>query len=74
MIFRLFASAKTMDIGDYSYAKDQEHIRDHLINEQYNLPEPIDVSGFKYYPSDKILWFVETVTEKIEGRLREEYL
>ena len=73
-IFRLFAAAKTIDIGDYSYAEDQEHIREHLINEQYNIPEPIDVSGFKYYPSDKILWFVETVTEKLEGQLREEYL
>lgn len=73
-IFKLFAAAKTMDIGDYSYAKDQEDIREHLTNVQYNLPEPVDVSGFKYYPSEKILWFTETTTDRIYKKLKEEYL
>ena len=73
-IFKLFAASETMDIGDYSYAKDQEDIRDHLTNVQYNLPEPLDVSKFKYYPSEKIIWFVATATDRIEGMLRDYYL
>ena len=73
-IFKLFAASKPMDIGDYSYAKDQEHIKDHLINNQYNLPEPLDVSTFKYYPSEKIMWFTATATDRIEGMLRDYYL
>lgn len=64
-IVTLLQHSKELDFSDYIYAKDQVKMKDHLINTQYNLPKPLDVSGYKYYPSDKILWFTEVVSDKV---------
>ena len=64
-IVTLLRASEEVDLNDYIYAKDQVKMKDHLINVQYNLKEPLDVSDFKYYPSDKIMWFVDTVSNKV---------
>ncbi len=66
-IFKLLKASHGFDLGDYTRIEDLERVKDNLLNNQYNIEGLIDVSGYKYYPSDKILWFVETVTEKITG-------
>ena len=64
-IVTLLKASEEVDLGDFIYARDQVKMKEHLINVQYNLPEPLDVSAFKYYPADKILWFVDTVSERV---------
>ena len=64
-IVALLEASDEMDFYDYIRAIDQVKMKDHLINVQYNLPDKVDVTGYKYYPSDKILWFVDTVSDKV---------
>ncbi len=70
-ICRLLENSQGFEIGDYTRSEDLYRVKDNLLNNQYKIEGRIDVTGYKYYPSDKILWFVETVTEKIAGN---EYL
>ncbi len=64
-ISSLFRNSREISIDGYIHAEDLVKLKDHLLNVQYNIDEQIDVSGFKYYPSDKILWFTDMVTDKI---------
>ncbi len=68
-IVKLLLAAKETDLEDYIHAEDTAAMKKHLVDTQYNLPETVDVSGYKYYPSDKILWFVETVSDRIHGMI-----
>ncbi len=64
-ILEMLKKAQCYEIEDYTHVDDLLKLKDNLLNNQYNLDRKIDVSGYKYYPADKILWFVDTVTEKI---------
>ena len=68
-ILDLLGSAEPFDFYDYLTAGDMEKIKSHLINVQYNLTEKVDVTGFKYYPSEKMLWFVDTASQTVYERL-----
>lgn len=69
-IFRLLAASKEMDVDDYAHADDLRDIKDHLINVQYNVPEPVDVSNCKYCTAEQMLEFIDTCTDKICDRLK----
>ena len=43
----------------------------HFIGEQYNLPDPIDVSGHKYYKADMMRRFVSEVPDRICEQIKE---
>ncbi len=66
VIMKLLADSKVMDFEDYVRADEIEQMKDHLKNTQYNLPDPIDVSGHKYYKKHMLLEFLEEVTDKLE--------
>ncbi len=70
-IMKLLSDSKEFDFEDYLRKSEICKMKDHLINEQYNLPDPIDVSGHKYYPADMILHFVEEVPSRICMQLKE---
>lgn len=64
-IAELLKKSEETGMGDYIYADDLTKMKHHLLNVQYNLSGPIDVSGFKYFPSGILMEFLDTVTEKI---------
>lgn len=70
-IFRLMNEADDLEIPGYINKEDILKMKDHLTNVQYDIPEKLSTSGFKYYPSEKILWFVDTVTERVAGMIGE---
>ncbi|WP_022774625.1 zinc dependent phospholipase C family protein [Butyrivibrio sp. AE2015] len=70
-IMKLLNDSKESDFEDYLRKTEISKMKDHLINEQYNLPNPIDISGHKYYPAEMMLHFVEEVPDRIYGQLKE---
>ncbi len=72
-IVRLLHDSHEMDIFDFVSAPELAHIKDHLINVQYNLPDPIDVSGYRYYPAEKVQWFVSEVTDRVKAQLDKDF-
>ena len=68
-IFRLLATSKEMDIGDYTHSADLRNIKDHLINVQYNVTDPVDVSECKYCTTMQMLEFIDICTDKIYDRI-----
>ena len=68
-IMKLLLNSKESDFGDYLRKVEIAKMKDHLINEQYDLPDPIDVSRHKYFPSDMMLWFIEEVPNRIYRQL-----
>ncbi len=68
-ICQLFKNSVEYEVEGYIQSKDLVALKKHLIDVQYNLEDKIDVSGFKYYPAEKILWFTKTVTENIYSKL-----
>ena len=70
-IMSLLDKSKAIDFEDYVRAEEISKMKDHLINVQYNLPDPIDISAHKYYPADMMLWFIEEVPNKICAWLNE---
>ncbi|WP_026529024.1 zinc dependent phospholipase C family protein [Butyrivibrio sp. VCD2006] len=70
-IMKLLHDSKEFDFEDYLRKAEICKMKDNLINVQYNLPEPIDVSGHRYYPADMMLWFIEEVPDRIYGQLNE---
>lgn len=69
-IMKLLHDSKEYDFEDYLRKAEICKMKDHLINEQYNLPDAIDISGHKYYPADMMLWFIEEVPNRIYGQLK----
>ena len=70
-IMRLLENSNEADFEDYVKASCMTKMKRHLIDVQYNLPDPIDVSGHKYYRSDMILKFVSEVPDRIINQLKE---
>ena len=70
-IMKLLHNSKEFDFEDYLRKAEICKMKEHLINVQYNLPEPIDVSGHRYYPADMMLRFIEEVPDRIYGQLNE---
>ena len=68
-IMKLLLNSKESEFGDYLRKVEIAKMKDHLINEQYDLPDPIDVSRHKYFPSDMMLWFIEEVPNRIYRQL-----
>ena len=68
-IMKLLDASKEFDFEDYVRAADISKMKHHLIYEQYNLPDPIDVSGHKFYPSSLLIDFVEEVPDRITDHL-----
>ena len=67
----LLENSKEADFEDYVKASCMTKMKRHLIDVQYNLPDPIDVSGHKYYQSDMILKFVSEVPDRICEQIKE---
>ncbi len=70
-IMKLLGDSKEFDFEDYLRKSEICKMKDHLINEQYNLPDPIDVSGHKYYSAAMILHFIEEVPDRVCLQLEE---
>ncbi len=70
-ILELLGNSKEEDFGDFVRAIDMKNMREHLINTQYNLPDPIDVSGHRFYTSAMMLWFLDETTDRVFKQLKE---
>ena len=70
-IMRLLEDSAEADFEDYVKASCMTKMKRHLIDEQYNLPDPIDVSGHKYYKADMMRWFVKEVPNRIYEQIKE---
>ena len=68
---RLLEDSNEADFENYVKASCMTKMKRHLIDVQYNLPDPIDVSRHKYYQSDMILKFVSEVPDRIINQLKE---
>ncbi len=71
VLMKLLSDSREMDFEDYLRAVEISKMKDHLINVQYNLPDPIDVSGHKYYSAKMMHKFIEEVPDRICGQLNE---
>ncbi|MCR4903273.1 MAG: zinc dependent phospholipase C family protein [Butyrivibrio sp.] len=65
-ICKLLETSRVYDFEDYIFAGDQEALKKHLLNVQYNVPA-VDPEGYKYYTKEKILDFVDKVSEEISN-------
>nr|WP_297769069.1 NUDIX domain-containing protein [uncultured Butyrivibrio sp.] len=70
-IMRLLEDSKENDFEDYLKAECIKKMKRHLIDVQYNLPDPIDVSGHKYYKADMMRQFVREVPDRIINQIKE---
>ena len=70
-IMELLENSRETDFEDYVKKVCMTRMKRHLIDEQYNLPEPIDVSGYKYYKADMIRSFVRKVPDMILEQIKE---
>lgn len=70
-IMTLLQDSKEYDFENYIKALELCKMKDHLINVQYNLPGPIDISEHKYYPSELMLGFIDEVPNRIYAQLNE---
>ncbi len=70
-ILELLINSKEADFEDYLRAKEISKMKDHLINEQYNLPDPIDVSGHKYYSRKMLFEFLKDAANRILEQIKE---
>lgn len=72
-IIRCLRDSRVYDLEDYMDVAGLEALKNHLINVQYNLPEPVDVTDFKYYPAKKARWFVKEASDRIVKQLEDIY-
>lgn len=70
-IMKLLGNSREADFEDFVRGQALADMKKHLIYEQYNLPEPIDVSRHIYYKADMILWFVREVPDRICMQIEE---
>ncbi len=68
-IFRLLSESAEIEIGDYTHEEDLRDIKSHLINVQYNVSEPVDVSDCKYCTAEQMLEFIDIFTDRIVDRI-----
>ena len=70
-IMELLKNSKEADFEDYLRKIDLTKMKDHLINVQYNLPDPIDVSAHKHYTRDMVFWFVDEAAKRVLEQIKE---
>ena len=70
-IMELLENSHETDFEDYLKAECIKKMKRHLIDVQYNLPDPIDVSGHKYYKADMMRQFVREVPDRIINQIKE---
>lgn len=70
-ILELLRNSKEADFEDYLRAIEISKMKDHLINVQYNLPDPIDVSGHKYYTREMLYEFLDEAKQRILEQIKE---
>ena len=70
-IMELLRNSKEADFEDYLRAIEISKMKDHLINVQYNLPDPIDVSGHKYYTREMLYGFLDEAKQRILEQIKE---
>ena len=64
-ICKLLIAADEIDLDDYIYADDLKRMKKHLLENQYNLSEGIDISNYKYYTLGILKDFIKVVTDKV---------
>ena len=69
--YRLLGEAETIDFEDYVTADNQNTMREHLVDNQYNIQGKIDVSGHKYFPSEMLMNFIDVAVDRIGSQLEE---
>lgn len=70
-IMELLENSHETDCEDYVKATCIARMKRHLIDVQYNLPDPIDVSGHKFYTADLMRQFVSEVPDKVYQQIKE---
>ena len=70
-ILCLLEDSKEADFEDYVKATCMTKMKRHLIDEQYNLPDPIHVSEHKFYKADMMRRFVSEVPDRIFEQIKE---
>lgn len=70
-IMELLENSHETDCEDYVKATCIDRMKRHLIDVQYNLPDPIDVSGHKFYTADLMRQFVSEVPDKVYQQIKE---
>lgn len=70
-IMELLENSHETDFEDYLKAECIKKMKRHLIDVQYNLPDPIDVSAHKYYKADMMRKFVREVPDRIINQIKE---
>ncbi len=70
-IMDFLENSRVSDFDDYLKATCINKMKRHLIDVQYNLPDPIDVSGHIYYKADMIRQFVNEVPDRICEQIKE---
>lgn len=68
-IFRLLGVSEELKIEDYTDTTALREIKDHLINVQYNVSEPVDVSDCTYCTAGQMLEFIDICTDSIVDRI-----
>ena len=71
LIMQLLENSRETDFEDYLKATCIAKMKRHLIDVQYNLPDPIDVSGHKFYKADMMRLFVSEVPDRICEQIKE---
>ncbi len=71
VIMQLLEDSEAADFEDYVKADCMIRMKRHLIDEQYNLPDPIDVSGHEFITADMMRRFVNEVPDRICGQIKE---
>ncbi|SES14775.1 ADP-ribose pyrophosphatase YjhB, NUDIX family [Butyrivibrio fibrisolvens] len=70
-IMELLENSHEEDCEDYVKATCIARMKRHLIDVQYNLPDPIDVSGHKFYTADLMRQFVSEVPDRVYQQIKE---
>lgn len=64
-ICRLLRNSTEFDLDGYLLAQDIRKMKTHLLENQYHFTEKVIVDGFKYYQAERLLGFVDEVTDYI---------
>ncbi len=70
-IMELLERSHETDFEDYLKAACITKMKRHLIDVQYNLPDPIDISGHKFYKADMMRQFVREVPDRVFRQIKE---
>ena len=71
IIMALLENSGEKDFEDYVKASCMKKMKRHLIDEQYKLPDPIDVSGHQFYKKDMMLEFIREVPDRVFRQIQD---